>query len=324
MTAVLDDAATAADGTTDTAPATPPGSWPARAGAFFIDVVLGILTVATLVLVAWSTAQRSWLWWSAVATAGLVVLAVALNRLLLPSVMGWTLGRAVFGLRVLRRDGSAPGPWRLLLRDVAHLLDTAAVFVGWLWPLWDSRNRTWADLLTGTEVHRTAARPERARRLTAVVVAIAAAVAVAAAALSYVVVYQADLRVEQAREQLAVQGPKIVEGMLSYDAPTLQADFDRARGLVTDAYREQLITQQGVISQSGAVTNEYWTANSAVLTNTADRGTMLLALQGQRGTPPDQRFITATVRVDFEKSDGQWRVAALSVLASPRSQEPPQ
>lgn len=42
---------------------------------------------------------------------------------------------------------------------------------------------------------------------------------------------------------------------------------------------------------------------------------MLVALQGQRGTDPkDLKFITATVRVDFRKADGQWRVGNLTVL----------
>jgi Mce-associated membrane protein len=321
---VLDEDTTA-NAEAGPATTTVPAGWFARVGAFCVDVFVGALTVATLVMVAWSTAQRSWLWWLCVVTAGLVVLAVAVNRLLLPALTGWSLGRALFGLRVVRRDGAAhSGPWRLLLRDLAHLIDTAAAFVGWLWPLWDSRKRTLADLLAGTEVHRVADRPEKGRRLTGYVVSGAAVVAVGAAALSYVVVYQADLRVAQAREQLAVQGPDLVEGMLSYDVPTLQADFERARGLVTDGYREQLLAQQNAISESGAVANEYWTANSAVLTNTADRGTMLLALQGQRGAPPDQRFITATVRADFEKSGGQWRVAGLSVLASPNTAGAPQ
>ncbi len=47
---------------------------------------------------------------------------------------------------------------------------------------------------------------------------------------------------------------------------------------------------------------------------------MLMAMQGQRGTNPDDlRFITATVRVDFDKSaDGQWRVANLTVLKKPQ------
>ena len=71
-----------------------------------------------------------------------VFLAMAINRLLLPATTGWSLGRSVFGIRVVRRDGSPAGPWLLLLRDLAHLLDTAALFIGWFWPLWDSRRRT--------------------------------------------------------------------------------------------------------------------------------------------------------------------------------------
>jgi Mce-associated membrane protein len=304
----------------DSGAAAGPASWPARAGAFAIDVLIGTGTAVVLVLVAWSTAQRSWLWWLCVVTAGTVVLAIAVNRLLLPVLTGWSLGRAVLGIRVVRRNGSEVGPWWLLLRDVAHLVDTAAVFLGWLWPLWDARGRTLADLLLGTEVHQTQSRPARARSVTAIAVTAAAVVAVVAATLGYVVVYRADLRVAQAREQLSVQGPKIVEDMLSYEIPTLPADFDRARGLVTDGYRQQLVAQQDAITRAGAgaVANDYWVANSAVLTATADRGTMLLALQGQRGSPPEQRFITATVKVDFENTDGRWRVGNLSVLARPR------
>ena len=48
-------------------------------------------------------------------------------------------------------------------RDLAHLLDTVALFVGWLWPLWDRRHRTFADLLVRTEVHHVE-RPQRDMR----------------------------------------------------------------------------------------------------------------------------------------------------------------
>jgi Mce-associated membrane protein len=71
------------------------------------------------------------------------------------------------------------------------------------------------------------------------------------------------------------------------------------------------------------VSNEYWAVSSAVLSADAERATMLVAMQGQRGsTPQELRFITATVRVDFDKSrDGKWRVASLSVLKKPLIQE---
>ena len=97
-------------------------------------------------------AHRAW-WWLCVSVGGLAILLMLVNRLLLPTITGWSLGRALFGIAVVRRDGEATGPWGLLLRDLAHLLDTASV-VGWLWPLWDSRRRTFADMLLRTEVRR--------------------------------------------------------------------------------------------------------------------------------------------------------------------------
>ena len=63
--------------------------------------------------------------------------------------------------------------------------------------------------------------------------------------------------------------------------------------------------------------------SSAVLSTpeeTPDHASMLMAMQGQRGgDAKDLKFITATVRVDFDKSrDGQWRVANLTVLKKPQ------
>ena len=108
--------------------------------------------------------------------------------------------------------------------------------------------------------------------------------------------------------------------MLSYNVDTLQQDFSRAQSLTTDGYRPQLIAQQQAVQQAGATSNEYWAVSSAVLSVTPDKASMLMAMQGQRGTNPnDLKFITATVRVDFDKSpDGQWRVANLTVLKKPQ------
>lgn len=293
-------------------------SWLSRAGAFAVDVLSGVGVMATMALVAWSTPQGDWLWWVCTSARALVFLAMAVNRWLLPKVTGFSVGRALFGIAVVHRDGSPVGPWRLLVRDFAHLLDTLALFVGWLWPLWDSRRRTFADLLVRTEVRRVDGQRRDARKPAAVVLLVAALLSAAGAGLGYLVVYRHDHAIDRAREQIAVQGPKIVEDMLSYNTGTLQADFTHAQSLATDSYRPQLIAQQQTVQKAGAISNDYWVTNSAVLSASADRATMLLLMQGQRGTAPQQRFITATVRVDFEKSaDGQWRVANLSVLAKP-------
>jgi Mce-associated membrane protein len=299
-------------------PAAPKASWGARAGAFAIDVLVGVGVLATLMLVAWAAPLRGWLWWVTVVAGALVFLAMAVNRWVLPSVLGWSLGRSVFGIAVVSRGGGSVGPWRLLLRDILHLLDTAPLFIGWLWPLWDSRGRTFADVITRTEVRRVQGeRPDR-RRLAGAVLASAAVLALVGAGLGYLTVYRHEQALAQTRQQIAEQGPGIVANTLSYEAASIDADFARARSLVTDGYRPQLIAQQDTVRKAGPVDNTYWVTNSAVLSNTQDRAVMLLLMQGQRGAAPKQRLITATVEADFEKSaNGQWRISNLSVLAKP-------
>ena len=301
-------------------------SWPARAGAFAIDVLLGVAVIATMAVSAWSAPWLGWLWWVFVGMAACVIVALAVNRLLLPTITGWTLGRAVFGIAVRTRDGAAPGLLRLAGREVVHLLDTAALFLGWLWPLWDGRSRTFADLLLRTEVHNVE-RPQRDTRKPAAVALIVATVLCAVAVgLGYLMVFRPDRAVDVARQQIAEQGPRIVEQMLSYNSESLQQDFSHAQSLTTDGYRDQLIAQQQVVQQAGATSNEYWAVSSAVLSSTADKASMLIALQGQRGTDPkDLKFITATLRVEFERAaDGQWKVANLIVLKKPQMNVPGQ
>ena len=318
MTAVLDaKPETAAE---DSAPERPTASWLARAGAFSIDMLLGDAVIVTMALLTLSAPQRGWLWWTFTGAAVLVVVLVAVNRLLLPTITGWSLGRALFGIAVRKRDGSPVGLARMVGRDLAHLLDTAALFIGWLWPLWDRRRRTFADLLLRTEVLKVDPPQRDMRRPVAVTLIAATLLCAAGAGLSYRVVYRHDRANDAARAQIASEGPRIVEQMLSYDVDTLQQDFSHAQSLTTDAYRPQLIAQQQAVQRAGATKNEYWAVSSAVLSATPAHAAMLLAMQGQRGSDAKAlKFITATVRVDFDRSrDGQWRVANLTVLKKPQ------
>ena len=80
--------------------------------------------------------------------------------------------------------------------------------------------------------------PERdMRRLAARCWSAAVVVCAAAVALNYLVVYRHERAVDQARQQIAEQGPRIVEQMLSYGKDTLNDDFARAQSLATDSYR---------------------------------------------------------------------------------------
>ena len=309
--------------TTAAAPESPRDAlapWHLRVAADAVDVLPCIAVATTMALVAWTLAQHPIWWWACVSVGGVAILLMLVNRLLLPTLTGWSLGRGLFGIAVVRRDGTPIGPWGLLLRDLAHLLDTVSV-VGWLWPLWDSRRRTFADMLLGTEVRRV--EPDEAlpnlRRWTAVAVLTATVVCLAGAAVSYLVVYSRDRASDQSRAQIETQGPKIVAQMLTYDPKSLRDDFARARSLATDKYRGQLQVQQDVVQKGNPVINEYWPREWSVQSATPDRATMLLFLQGRRGAAPDERYISATVRVEFAKGgDDRWRVDDLSVLTKPK------
>lgn len=319
MTAVVEETETipAAD------QATPNGlaPWHVRAAAFAVDVLPGVAVAVTMVLAGLAVAVQSTWWWLCVCVLAGALLLTGVNRVALPVIKGWSVGRALAGIVVVRPDGTAPGPGRLLLRDLAHLLDTIAVFVGWLWPLWDARRRTFADLLLRTEVRRVDPenRPANIRRLTAITVSTAALLCIGGAAISVVAVFLPDRTSDQTRAAVQAQGPKIVTEMLTYDPKSLREDFARAQSRTTEKYRPQLVAQQQAVQKGHPVVNEYWVTNSAVLSATQDRATMLLFMQGHRGGGQQQRFITATVRVALVKgADARWLVDDLTVVTKPK------
>ncbi len=319
MTAVVEETPTTA--AIQESPEISLAPWHIRACAFAVDVLPGIAVATTMVLVWGTVPPRSAWWWLCISVIGIVILLMLVNRVLLPTVIGWSLGRSLCGIAVVHRDGTAPGPWVLLLRDLAHLLDVASVLVGWLWPLWDSRNRTFADMLLRTEVRRIEPdeRLRNVRRWTAVTVLTAAGLCLGGAAVSYVVVYSHDRAVDQTRAQIATQGPKIVAQMLTYDPKSLRDDFARAQSLATDKYRAQLAAQQEAVEKGHSVINEYWVTDSSIQSATPDRATMLIFMQGRRGAAPGERYISATVRVVFAKGrDNHWRVDDLTVLTKPK------
>ena len=83
--------------------------WHVRAGAFAVDVLPGIAVVATMVLVAFTVPPRGVWWWVCISVAGVAFLLMLVNRLLLPTVTGWSLGRASLESRWYGRDGEATG-----------------------------------------------------------------------------------------------------------------------------------------------------------------------------------------------------------------------
>jgi len=300
-----------------------PVSWAARAGAITLDVLPGAAVLATAGLAALAMPTYGPRWWTCVAVGSIAILWTGVNRTVLPAIWGYSLGRAMFDIRVTARDGGVVGPWWLLMRDVAHLLDTA-LLIGWLWPLWDARRGTFADMVSRTQARRRHA-PDTDRpspRLAAALMLAAASVCGALALLSYTAVGQHDTAVSQARNQVVANGPNMIEQLLSYRPDSIAADFDRARTLVSDGYRPQLAAQQQAIQKANPVRNKYWVVKSSVLDATPHAVSMLLFLEGERGNVPDLRYITASVRARFiDPGNSVWRVDSLDIVTAPQSSE---
>jgi Mce-associated membrane protein len=299
--------------------------WHIRAAALAVDVLPGVAVVATMALVWLATPAGSVWGWASISVLVAATLATMANRAVLPATLGWSLGRALLGVEVVQQDGAAVGVGRLLLRELAHLLDTLSVFVGWLWPLWDSRRRTFADLLLRTEVRCVAEgrRPAGIRRHAAYVAGVAVLLCVAGAAVSVFAVYLPGQASERTRTAVNAHGPKIVAQILTYEAKSLKEDFARAQSLTSGKYRPKLVERQKSVQKSPPAVNEYWVTNSSVLAATPNSAEMLLFLQGHRGDADGDRPITATVEVSFVKGkQDNWLVDDLNVVTKPKPAPP--
>ncbi|HEX2912817.1 MAG TPA: RDD family protein [Chloroflexia bacterium] len=88
---------------------------------------------------------------------GLTVLNVIVYFLyyVLMTARGATIGKKVFGMKVVQSDGSAPGFGRALLRQTVGYWISGAVFgLGYLWVAFDEHKQGWHDKLAGTYVVR--------------------------------------------------------------------------------------------------------------------------------------------------------------------------
>jgi uncharacterized RDD family membrane protein YckC len=97
--------------------------------------------------------------WFAVTLIVMVLVIVVLPHV----VVGSSLGKALFGIRVVRADGSAPGVLRASIRTVAWVVDAFSLLlpVGLWLAIFTPRHRRVGDYLAGTYVVRRSAAGHR-------------------------------------------------------------------------------------------------------------------------------------------------------------------
>ncbi len=79
---------------------------------------------------------------------------VVWNRYVRQGRRGQSLGKQALGIRPGSAQDAQPiGAGMAFGRDVAHVLD-GVVYIGYLWPLWDPMNQTFADEVVGSVVVR--------------------------------------------------------------------------------------------------------------------------------------------------------------------------
>ncbi|MBN2577302.1 MAG: RDD family protein [Deltaproteobacteria bacterium] len=83
---------------------------------------------------------------------GLLLGMSALYQIYLGGVLGQTLGKRLFRLRVISSQGQAPGPVVACARFISLALSLALVGLGFVWCLFDRERRALHDHLSGTYV----------------------------------------------------------------------------------------------------------------------------------------------------------------------------
>jgi uncharacterized RDD family membrane protein YckC len=159
-------------------PGMPPlASWGARVGAMLLDWLMfflvpsGLMTAGYVRIIArlndrWDDCDRLGIRRddcprpktpgssvTLILIGAVLSLAVTLFLAYREGTTGQTPGKRIVGIRLLKEyDGSTMGFGLGFGRRLLHFLDAICCGIGYLWPLWDQKNQTFADKIVHTVV----------------------------------------------------------------------------------------------------------------------------------------------------------------------------
>jgi len=117
--------------------------------------IIGYTTGASGTVSAEQLAPGYWAQWAPM--AGLDVFIKLVYYTLFLGKSGQTLGKKLFGLRVIRTDGGPVTYGQALLRTIGYYLNMLTLQIGFLWVAVDSRKQGLHDKIAGTLEIRVAA-----------------------------------------------------------------------------------------------------------------------------------------------------------------------
>jgi uncharacterized RDD family membrane protein YckC len=126
-----------------------------RYGAWMFDFLITLIAMMVFTFMMTAMSRRSVVGSNLdlVIVAGLTVLLLVMNLVVLAGANGQTAGMRILGIYIVRVDGSRFTRKRAALRHlVGYPLSMAGFFLGFLWMLWDPRQQGWHDKLASTIV----------------------------------------------------------------------------------------------------------------------------------------------------------------------------
>jgi uncharacterized RDD family membrane protein YckC len=151
-------------------------SWGKRALAYLIDFFPNYITLAVFYAgYLWFVIQVSRDAASPASPPGTALTLMIIGGILMLAALGWNIynrwlvggrtgqswGKRAVKISLLSEQTGQPiGPLNAFLRDLLHILDGMA-YVGFLWPLWDDKRQTFADMLMKTVVVLTPEQPSQ-------------------------------------------------------------------------------------------------------------------------------------------------------------------
>jgi uncharacterized RDD family membrane protein YckC len=125
------------------APASQYSDWIHRVGAYLIDIVPYIVVI----FIGDAIGHGIQILFLLIGLAYIIY-----NRWYLGG-QGASLGKRTLNMRLISEQTGQPiGMLMAFLRDIAHIVDSIICYIGYLFPLWDSKRQTLADKIMKTVV----------------------------------------------------------------------------------------------------------------------------------------------------------------------------
>ncbi|MCI0455102.1 MAG: RDD family protein [Candidatus Dadabacteria bacterium] len=129
-----------------------------RAGAFVLDLII-LLGVTALTLwfglylgdIAFDIRESNLL--NLIVPLFFILFSLSTTYFLfLQGFSGKTIGKMIFGIRVIRKDGESIGFWDALIRWLGYFISMLFIFIGFIWALFDPKRQAWHDKFAETYV----------------------------------------------------------------------------------------------------------------------------------------------------------------------------